>query len=129
MKKLKNNTYLGIQYFVEFYDCDVEILNNSESIQKIMSEAALKANSTIVQQFFHNFKPYGVSGTIVIAESHLNIHTWPEHGYAAVDLFSCGHEIKGKAAIKYLKKELGSTQKKKKKKYRGQLSKIYKNEG
>lgn len=70
-----------------------------------MQEAALQANATIVQQFFHQFSPFGVSGTVIIAESHLNIHTWPEHRYAAVDIFTCGETLDAEAAISYLKEK------------------------
>jgi len=55
-----------------------------------MVEAARAANTTVVTQAFHQFAPQGVSGVVVIEESHLSIHTWPEAGYAAVDFFTCG---------------------------------------
>ena len=55
-----------------------------------MKEAAIKMGATIVESCFHHFNPYGVSGAVIISESHLTIHTWPEYGYAAVDLFTCG---------------------------------------
>ena len=58
-----------------------------------MCEAALACGATIVQKNFHHFSPYGVSGVVVIAESHVTVHTWPEHGYAAVDIFSCNLDL------------------------------------
>jgi len=94
--------FLGRQYFIEFYDCDTNHLDDTEFIAKHMKEAARAANATMVQQFFHQFSPYGVSGTIVITESHLNIHTWPEHNYAAVDIFTCGETLEADKAIEYL---------------------------
>ncbi len=63
----------------------------------------------MVQEAFHLFNPHGVSGVVVIAESHLAIHTWPEYGYAAVDLFTCGDDVSPDVAFEYLKEKLGAT--------------------
>ncbi len=94
---------LGRHLLVEFHDCDPNILNNVSLIEKLMTDAALKAKATIVQKNFHHFSPYGVSGVVVIAESHLAIHTWPEYGYAAVDLFTCGDNVDPLVAYEHLK--------------------------
>ena len=75
-------------------------------IEKHMKQAALEANATIVQSIFHLFNPWGVSGAVVISESHLTIHTWPEYGYAAVDLFTCGDEVNPWDAFNYLSEKL-----------------------
>lgn len=98
--------FLGKQYIIELKECNSKLLDDPEFIGKIMTEAALKANATIVQQFFHQFSPFGVSGTIVIAESHINIHTWPEHAYAAIDIFTCSDTLNAEAAIKHLEEAL-----------------------
>ncbi len=95
--------FLGKQYIIELKDCNAKLLDDPDYIGQIMTEAALKANATIVQQFFHQFSPFGVSGTIVIAESHINIHTWPEHAYAAIDIFTCSDTLKADNAISHLK--------------------------
>jgi S-adenosylmethionine decarboxylase proenzyme len=71
-----------------------------------MREAARLAGATIVTEAFHLFNPHGVSGVVVIAESHLAIHTWPEYGYAAVDLFTCGDDVNSELAFFHLKNEL-----------------------
>ncbi|SHH89263.1 adenosylmethionine decarboxylase proenzyme [Caloranaerobacter azorensis DSM 13643] len=71
-----------------------------------MNEAAIEAKATIVKSVFHLFNPWGVSGVVVIQESHLTIHTWPEYGYAAVDLFTCGDEVDPWIAFDYLKEKL-----------------------
>jgi len=84
---------LGNQLLVEMYDCDADILDDEVAIARHMRDAALAAGATIVLETFHRFAPQGVSGVVVIAESHLAIHTWPEHGYAAVDLFTCGESL------------------------------------
>jgi S-adenosylmethionine decarboxylase len=77
-------------------------------IKRAMRNAALASGATIVQEAFHLFNPHGVSGVVVIAESHLAIHTWPEYGYAAVDLFTCGDDVNPDAAFEYLKEHLGA---------------------
>ncbi|OYT14528.1 MAG: S-adenosylmethionine decarboxylase proenzyme [Bacteroidetes bacterium 4572_77] len=97
---------LGRHILVEFYNCDKEILNSNELIEKYMNEAAIKANATIVNSVFHTFNPWGVSGAVIIQESHLTIHTWPEYGYAAVDLFTCGDSVNPWDAFEYLHKKL-----------------------
>lgn len=80
---------LGRHILAEIYECDTSILNNRNLIEKIMVEAALEAGAEIREVAFHKFSPQGVSGVVVISESHLAIHTWPELGYAAVDVFTC----------------------------------------
>lgn len=84
---------LGTHLLIEFYNCDQKVLNDEKSLKKLFVEAARKANATVVDQVFHKFSPHGVSGVVVISESHLALHTWPEYGYAAVDVFTCGTEI------------------------------------
>lgn len=96
---------LGRQIMVEFYDCNREILNNQESIREIMIEAARACGAVVVEDVFHTFNPHGVSGVVLIAESHLTIHTWPEYGYAAVDLFTCGNSVNPEVAFEYLERE------------------------
>ena len=84
---------LGVHCIAEFYNCDAAILNNHKHIRKVFVEAAKDSGATIVKVAFHKFNPWGVSGVVVIAESHLTIHTWPEYGYAAVDVFTCGERV------------------------------------
>ena len=93
---------LGRHILIEFYNCDEEILKNPTLIKEHMNEAARIANATIVESVFHHFNPYGVSGAVIISESHLAIHTWPEYGYAAVDVFTCGDKIDSWTAFKFL---------------------------
>lgn len=96
--------YLGRHILAEFFECDSNILNNPKLVEDYMVQAALECGATIVQKCFHLFSPYGVSGVIIISESHLAIHTWPELGYAAVDLFTCGDNCDPKVAYDFLKK-------------------------
>lgn len=84
---------LGRHILIEFYNCDKEILNDVKKVEQYMKDAAIEAGATIVQSVFHLFNPWGVSGAVVISESHLTIHTWPEYGFAAVDLFTCGDDV------------------------------------
>jgi len=101
---------LGNQIVAEFYSCHRGHLNDVAYIQRVMIQAARVARATIVSRTFHRFSPHGVSGAVIIAESHLTIHTWPEHGYAAVDLFTCGEQIDAKAAFGHLRLALQAQQ-------------------
>lgn len=100
--------HLGQHVLAEFFECDPNILNNIDKVEKYMVDAALECGATIVQKCFHMFNPHGVSGVVIISESHLAIHTWPELGYAAVDLFTCGDKCDPKVAYEFLKKKFNS---------------------
>lgn len=104
----KTQVHLGQHALAEFFECDPNILNNSAMIEKLMIDAALECGATIVQKCFHMFSPYGVSGVVIISESHLAIHTWPELGYAAVDLFTCGDKCDPKVSFEFLKRKFNS---------------------
>lgn len=93
---------LGSHLLVELKDCSSEILNNLDEVRSAMVSAARESGATIVDVSFHEFNPFGISGMVIIAESHLSIHTWPEYGYAAVDIFTCGDIIKPVDAARYL---------------------------
>lgn len=93
---------LGRHILVEFYGCNKKKLDDLKFIEDSMIGAAEYAKATVVDDVFHKFNPHGVSGVVVIAESHLAIHTWPEFGYAAVDLFTCGESVDPWDAFFYL---------------------------
>jgi len=97
---------LGRHLLVDFYDCDNSILDDVTNLEKRLVESAVQANSTVIKSVFHHYSPYGVSGVVVIAESDITIHTWPEYGYAAVDVFTCGDEIDPWRAYEFLKTAL-----------------------
>lgn len=84
---------LGRQILVEFYDCDQSKINDVSYIENSLIQATKASKATIISHNFHKFSPYGISGVVVIAESHVTIHTWPEYNYAAVDIFTCGDTI------------------------------------
>ena len=115
---------LGRHLIVELYGCKVDILNDKEKIERIMMEAAEQAGATIVQKVFHLFSPHGISGVVVIAESHLAIHTWPEYGYAAVDVFTCGSKVDPWKAYEYIKRELEAEHSSIMEMYRGEVPDI-----
>lgn len=94
---------LGSHLLIELLGCDPDSLRLEDSVGVAMREAAVRSEATIVAEEFHEFKPYGVSGAVIIQESHYTIHTWPEHGYAAVDLFYCGGTVKVENAIQVLR--------------------------
>lgn len=98
-----NKINLGNQYLAEFYGCCVDILNSKDRIREAMIQAANIAKATIVADVFHEFNPHGISGVVVIAESHIAIHSWPEHKCAAIDIFTCSDKMNPQAAIDYLK--------------------------
>ena len=104
----RKEIHLGQHVLAEFFECDPNTLNSIDKVEKYMVDAALECGATIVQKCFHMFNPYGVSGVVIISESHLAIHTWPELGYAAVDLFTCGDKCDPKVSYEFLKKKFNS---------------------
>ena len=102
MQALSQHTLL------EFYGCDPACLKRSRKVKKLLCESVLSGGGTIVKALFHNFSPHGVSGVVVITESHVTIHTWPEHGYTAVDIFSCSEKLDHKLIRDHLKRALCS---------------------
>jgi S-adenosylmethionine decarboxylase len=90
LEKLKA---LGRHILAEFFNCDPQIINDVEKVEQYMKRAAIECGAAIVNSVFHTFNPHGISGVVVIAESHLAIHTWPEYSYAAVDVFTCGNSV------------------------------------
>ena len=97
---------LGKHVITELYGCNSEIINNQELIEDIMLEAVELSGATIVKPVFHKFSPHGVSGMVVVSESHFAIHTWPEYGYCALDIFTCGDLINNQIALDHLKSKL-----------------------
>ncbi|HHY47176.1 MAG TPA: S-adenosylmethionine decarboxylase proenzyme [Firmicutes bacterium] len=97
---------LGRHILCEVYGCDPEVLNDVETIKEIMVNAALRAGADVREVAFHKFSPQGVSGVVVISESHLTIHTWPEYSYAAVDVFTCGEHVDPTVACQYIRERL-----------------------
>lgn len=100
---------LGRHILAEIYGCSFELLNDVATVEEIMINAALEAGAEVREFVFHKFSPQGVSGVVVISESHLAIHTWPELGYAAVDVFTCGDRVNPWDACNFLVEKFEAT--------------------
>lgn len=107
MSALKGIMSVGKHAIIEYYGCDPEILNDSPALEQILTTAAIQAGSTPISALTHRFTPLGVSVVILLKESHITIHTWPELQYAAVDLFTCGN-AQPELAHRYLVSELAA---------------------
>lgn len=100
---------LGCHIIAELSECRPEVLADLDQVQAIMIQAAKEAKAEVREVAFHKFNPQGVSGVVVIAESHLSIHTWPEYGYAAIDIYTCGDSTDPWKACLYLAREFGAS--------------------
>ncbi len=110
-QELENQSYpvgetslvpVGSHCILELYNCPTDLLNNLVFIRHSLQEAAKRAKSTLLKEITHQFHPYGVTALALLAESHISIHTWPETGYVAVDIFTCGQHTEPEAACKFL---------------------------
>ena len=99
---------LGKHLLLELKDCRKEVLNDLDFLRSAMVTAADECGATVLGDSFHPFEPQGVSGVVIIAESHLSIHTWPEYGYAAIDIFTCGNNVWPEKAAEVLIERLGA---------------------
>ena len=97
---------LGRHLLLELKDCNKEVLDDLDFLRECLNEAAISCGATVVGESFYHFSPCGVSGVANIAESHISIHTWPEYGYAAVDVFTCGDRVKPEDAVKLITERL-----------------------
>lgn len=94
--------YLGKHIIAEFFGAPKEHLDNLDLIKKVLEKSADLAGATIVNSNFHKFSPQGVTGILLVEESHFSIHTWPEHNYAALDLFTCSDKMDYLPALEYI---------------------------
>jgi len=94
---------------IDFHDCDLARLTDAEGLRAMLLDTIRAAGGTCVTDVFHQFSPHGLSGVIVIAESHVAIHTWPENRFAAVDIFSCTRALDQEAIIARVGTWLGAT--------------------
>ena len=99
---------MGRQIIAELWDCNIDILNDIELLKQIFVDAALEAGAEVREVAFHQFAPHGVSGVVIISESHLTIHSFPEHGYASIDVYTCGENIDPTIAVEYIARSLES---------------------
>jgi len=99
---------LGKHVLIELNDCNKDLINDIEYLRMTLSEVARQIGATVIKDTFYQFTPQGVSGVVLIAESHISVHTWPEYNYAAVDVFTCGDVIEPRNAVKLLAEKLKS---------------------
>jgi S-adenosylmethionine decarboxylase proenzyme len=116
-------TNFGDHYLIDFCDCDPEVIKSVDPIRKIVLRAAKECGATILENFFHQFEPVGVSGVVMIAESHISIHTWPEEGFAAVDIFTCGN-MQPQVAVDIMRENFRAREATMKTVIRGQLEHV-----
>jgi S-adenosylmethionine decarboxylase len=97
---------LGKHMLLELKDCDAGLLNDMDYLRQALNAVAILIGATVIKDSFYQFSPQGISGVVIIAESHISIHTWPEFCYAAVDVFTCGEVIQPAKAVKPLAEKL-----------------------
>ncbi len=121
---MTNKPHLGFQTFMEIYGCPKELIDNQEYVKEVLLQVAKKLNFTVVDTLIHHFSPIGVSGVIVIQESHIAVHTWPEHNYVALDFFTCNQQYDIAQATSFLQEQFKATHIEFNNMKRGDLSKI-----
>ncbi len=97
---------LGVHLLLELRECNPQLLNDLDYIRSTMLRTADDIGATVVGESFHRFSPQGVTGILAIAESHISVHTWPEHNYAAADIFACGPSFEAREAAQILARRL-----------------------
>lgn len=122
----ENHSSLGEHRILEFWGCPFETLDDLEAIREMFRVGLEMSNATVIQTVLHQFSPQGVTGVVAIAESHVSIHTWPELGYAAIDVLSCGTKMKTDLLIEHFKTVLLPTEVEEKRLARGTRLKLAK---
>ena len=93
---------LGLHLLLELKECNPSLLNDLNHVRLALLRAAHEAGTEVIGESFHRFSPQGVTGILAIAESHISVHTWPEHGYAAADIFTCGSHFQSRRVAEVL---------------------------
>ena len=101
-------TPVGTHCILELHGCSPDLLNDVLFVRDAIEQASLQSLSTLLKLTSHQFYPQGVTAIALLAESHLSVHTWPEHGYAAVDIFTCGEDARPQQACRYLTKRFSA---------------------
>ena len=97
---------LGLHILADLYGVDADKIDHVEDVKELLEGAVKYANLSKLSSHFHQFYPHGATGVILLEESHISIHTWPEHGYAAIDVYTCGGKEKTFKAMEYILKVL-----------------------
>lgn len=106
-KKIK-----GTHYIFDLYGCDYHEITDAENLESVLLEAAATAKMEVLHSHFHSFSPHGVTGLILLSTSHISVHTWPEYGYAAFDVFSCSSEAQTRLAVNHILEKISCSRKK-----------------
>jgi len=99
-------SFLGTHIIADFYGVHFDLIDSVEDVKNLLESTVEKANLTKISSSYYQFEPYGASGVVLLAESHLSIHTWPELGIALVDVFTCGLPKQAFDAINYIEEVL-----------------------
>lgn len=118
-----DRTDFGRHVLVDFVDCNPEVIKYVGPARAIVMRAMKECGATILSDLFHQFEPFGVSGVVLIAESHASFHSWPENRFAAVDIFTCG-DMKPEVAVEIMKEAFGAREAIVKHLVRGQLADV-----
>ena len=108
-KKKKKYQSMGHHYIVEASGCDPKIISSIEKVQQILVKASEISGAQVWAISVSRFPPNGVSGVIVISESHISTHTWPEYGYGALDFYTCGDAVDPEKGIFYAVEAFGAS--------------------
>ena len=100
--------HVGTHCILELHECSQDLLDDPQFVASALAKATRLGLSTLLKQVTHHFHPHGVTVLGLLAESHISIHTWPEHRYAAADVFTCGEEAKPQRACQYLIEAFGA---------------------
>ena len=100
------HTTFGRHVIADLSGCDSKIISDVSFIKAIMEEGVIRAGATIINSCFHLFSPSGVSGIILLSESHASTHTWPDKGYVSLDIYTCGSQVFPQIAIDYIAEKL-----------------------
>ncbi len=101
--KEKKQKYAGLHIIAEFWGS--KTIEDSKEIEKILVRAAIEGGNTPLKVTIHKFSPQGITGVILLAESHISLHAWPEYEYLAIDIFTCGDKTFPEKSLDYLRKE------------------------
>lgn len=105
----KKHSPVGHHYIVEASGCDPKIISDVSKVQQILVKAAEMSGANVWAVSFHKFPPTGVSGVVVISESHISTHTWPEYGYGALDFYTCGDTVDPEKGLIYAVESFGAS--------------------
>jgi len=119
-----SSSALGSQVVLDLYECQTDHLDDLEWVKQTLVNAAHAAGATVVETVFHKFAPFGISGVVVLAESHLAIHIWPEKRYAAIDAFTCGKNVRTNVASAFLQEQFQAKRVQQRSFSRGELTEL-----